>query len=170
MSVADRKLLHPEGCKAFPHEEEDLQVCRCGIRAHDVEVDLHELPVTPALGVLSAPDFRRVPAPEGQPDLGEVCRHESGKRDGEIEPQGHVAAAVVQEAIDLLVRFPPSLAEEDFGELQDGGVDGQEPEPFEHVLQLAHEPQAVRFLVREKVPESLRDARFDELVVVHDAK
>ena len=80
VGVADAEPLHAERREALPHEEQDLQVGGGRVGPHDVEIDLHELAVAAALRVLSPPDLCRVPAAEGEPDLGEVGGHEPGER------------------------------------------------------------------------------------------
>ena len=132
----DRELLDAEGLHALPHQEQDLQVRRGRVGADHVEVHLHELAVAAALRVLPAPDLCRVPAAEGQGQLGEVRRHEPREGHGEVEAHGHVAAAVVGEAVDLLVGLPAALAQEHLGELEHGRVDGGKAEQAKYRLQL----------------------------------
>ena len=98
----------------------------------DVEIALHELAIAPALGVLAAPDLGHVVAPEGEVELVDVLGHEAGEGHGEVEAEGHVPAALVLEAVDLLVRLPAALAEENLRVFEGGGIDGHEAEGAEH--------------------------------------
>ena len=119
--------------------EEDLQVRGGGVRPHDVEVDLHELPIPSALRVLPAPDLCRVPAPEGEAQLRDMRRHEPGEGNGEVESHRNVPAAVIGEPVDLFVGLTAALAEEHLGELEHGRVDRREPEAREDLLEGAHD-------------------------------
>ena len=51
--------------------------------------------------------------------------HVLGQGHGEIEPQGQVAVPL-GEAVNLLLRLPAALGQQDFRRLDDGGVQGGE--------------------------------------------
>ena len=91
--------------------------------ADGVEIALPEFAVTAVAGVLAAPDRAHVIALERRAELADVLGGEAGERHGQVETQGHVAAAVIREAVDQLVRFARRPCPEDLGVLQGRRVD-----------------------------------------------
>ena len=160
----DGEALHAQRPHALPHEEQDFQVCRSGVRADHVEIHLDELAVASPLGVLPAPHLCRVPAPEGQGKLREVRGHEPRKGDRQVEAQRHVAVSVVAEPVHLLVRLAAPLAEEHLGVLEDRRIDGGKGEQPEDFLQLSQDCEPLRLPLGQEVAEALEDARFDEVL------
>ena len=67
-----------------------------------------------------------VVALEGRAQLADVLGGEAGQRHGQVEPQADLAAAVVLEAVELLVGLVAPLAGEDFQILQRRRVDRAE--------------------------------------------
>ncbi len=159
----DAEARHPQLAEALLHEHQDLEVRRGGVRADQVEVDLDELAVAPALGVLPAPDLGHVVALEGQVQLVGVRGHEAGEGDGEVEAQGHVPLAVVPEAVDLLVRLPAALAQQDLGVLQGRGVDGHEAEAPEHAGELFLHGQAAHLRLGQGIAEAAQGLGIDDV-------
>ena len=158
-----RKRGTPRARKLSCDDHQDLEVRRGGVRADDVEVDLDELAVAPALGVLPAPDLGHVVALEGQVQLVDVGGHEAGEGDGEVEAQGHVPLAVVPEAVDLLVRLPAALAQQDLRVLQGRGVDGHEAEAPENAGKLLLHRQAAHLRLRQGIAEAAQGLGIDDV-------
>ncbi len=84
-------------------DQGDLDVGGIGGGADGVEVALPKLAVAAALGVFAAPDRPHVIALERRAQPADMLGGEAGERHREIEAQGHVAAAGVGEAVELLV-------------------------------------------------------------------
>ena len=98
-----------------------------GLGADGVEVALPEFAVAARLGVLAAPDRAHVVALERRAELADVLGREAGERNGQVEAQGHVAVAVILEAVEMsYVGLVAALAEQDFGVFQGRRVDGRE--------------------------------------------
>jgi hypothetical protein len=148
--------------EALAHQQQDLEVGRCRLRADGVEIDLDELAVAAALGVLAAPDLGRVPALEGERKLAEMCGHEPGEGHGEVVAHGHVPAAVVGEPVDLLVGLAAALTEQHLRVLQHRRVNGREAVAVEHHLQLPNQGEAHGLPVGQEIPEPLQHLRLDK--------
>ena len=112
------------------------------VRADRVEVALHELAVAAALRVLAAPHGGDVVPLERRAELADVLGGKAGQRHGEIEPQADVAAAVVLEAVELLVGLRAAFAEEDFEVLERRRVDRAEAVRAEHAPRGVDDPLA----------------------------
>jgi len=97
-----------------------------------------------------------VVALEGEGELVEVERHEAGEGDGEVEAHRHVTPAIVGEVEDLLVRLPPSLAEQHLGVFEGRGIDGDEPVRREEGLKLRDDRFFGNFRCGKGVPEPLQ--------------
>ena len=95
-------------------------VGRCADR---VEVALHELAIATLLSVLAAPNGADVIPLERCADLVDVLRDKTSQRNGQVESQRDIAAAVVEKAEQLLVGLFATFAEQNLGVLQRGRVD-----------------------------------------------
>src|SRR5262245_38434041 len=84
-----------------------------GTGADSVKVTLHEFAKAAALGIFAPPDRGDVIPLEGRAERSHMLGREAGQWDGKIEPQADVATTVVLKAIELLIGFGASLAEED---------------------------------------------------------
>ena len=125
------KALDPQRPHRFVHDRHHFEVRRCGVDPDHVEVDLNELPVPAPLGVLPSPDLGHVVALEGQVQLLGMGGHEAGEGHGEVEAQRHIPPAVIEKAVDLLVRLPAAFAEENLGVFEGRRVDRDEAGPAE---------------------------------------
>ena len=101
-----RKRSKPSARHQVVDDQRHLDVGGVGGRADGVEVALPEFAVAAVLRVFAAPDRPHVIALERRAQLADVLGGEAGERHGQVEAQGHVAAAVIGEAIELLVRSP----------------------------------------------------------------
>ena len=129
--------------------------------ADRVEVALHELAVAAALRVLAAPHGGDVVALERRAQLADVLGGEAGQRHGEVEPQADVAAAVVLEAVELLVGFRAALAEQDFEVLQRRRVDRAEAVGAKDAPRGVDDLLARHHRLRQIVAEALERAGLD---------
>ena len=113
----------------------------------------------------AAPDGAEVVALEGGAELADVHGGEAGKRDGQVEAQGHVAVALVAEAVQLPLHLGVGVhfADEDFGVLKRRRVDGRKAVGAVHLPGLVHEPLARDHQFRRVVAEALQEAGSDEL-------
>ena len=57
-----------------------------------------------------------------------MLRRKAGKGNGQVKAQGHVPAALVFKAEDLLFCLPVGFAQKNLGIFQDRGVDGHKTE------------------------------------------
>ena len=130
--------------------------------ADRVEVALHELAVAAALRVLAAPHGGDVVALERRAQLADVLGGEAGQRHGEIEPQADVAAAVVLEAVELLVGFVAAFAGEDFEVLERRRVDRAEAVGAKDAPGRVDDPLARHHRLRQIVAEAFERAGLDE--------
>ena len=108
------------------HDEHHLQVGHGACGADRVEVALHELAVAATLRVFTAPDRRHVVPLERRAENSDVLGAKPGKRHRQIEPHADLAAAMVGEAIELLVGLLAPLPREDLEILQRRRVDRRE--------------------------------------------
>jgi hypothetical protein len=118
-------------------KENDLQVGRVRPRSDDVKVTLSELPIAPALGILTAKDLTDVKPFEGEVQLVAVKRHVPGEGNGQIKAHRHITLPVVGKPVDLLVRLATTLSKEHVGILKDRRIDGDKSERRKPVLQRA---------------------------------
>ena len=98
---------------------------------------------------------------ERRAELADVLGGEAGQRHGEIEPQADVAAAVVLEAVELLVGFLAPLAEQDFEVLERRRVDRAEAVGAKDAPGRVHDPLARHHRLRQIVAEAFERAGLD---------
>ena len=120
------KSLEAEGDHQVVDDQRRFDVAGVGGGADGVEVALPELAVAALAGVLAAPDRAHVIALERRAELADVLGREAGERHRQVEAQGHVAVAMIAEAVDELVGFVAALAEQDLGVFQGRRVDRRE--------------------------------------------
>jgi hypothetical protein len=123
---ADRELLDAECHEQIIDYQHHLDVGRDLRHADRIEIALHELAIPSGLRVLAAPHRGNVVPLERQPQLLRMLGDEPRQRHGEIEPQAHVAAAVILKAVELLVGFLAPFAGEDLEVLKRRRVDRPE--------------------------------------------
>src|SRR5207302_3445539 len=80
--------------------QSDFNVRSVRCRADGVEIALPELAIAAVAGILAAPDRTQLIALERRADLADVLGREAGERNRQIEAQGHVAPAMVLEAVN----------------------------------------------------------------------
>ncbi len=130
----DHAVVEPNGEIAEadrPHEVVDHQggfdVGGRRAGADGVEIALHKLAKTAALGVLAPPHRGDVVALEGDAQFVEVFGGEAGQRHRQVEPQPHPTPPVVLKLVELLVGLLAPLAGQDFKVLQAGVSIGLKP-------------------------------------------
>ena len=158
----DRERFDPDRREQIVHDEHHFQVGHGAGGADRVEIALHKLTVAAPLRVLPAPHCRHVIALEGRAEDPDVLGAEPGKGHREIKPQADVPAAMILEAVELLVGFVAPLAGEDLEVFKGRRVDRHEavgavdtPGNVENVL-------AYKRLRRQVVAKALERAGFDE--------
>jgi hypothetical protein len=100
------------------------------------------------------PDFGKVIAFERKVKLVGVGAHEAGEGNRQIEAHCHVPAAVVFEAVDLLIGLSAALAQQHFGVFKHRRIDGHEAELPAAVLNGPDNAPPEHFFFRENVPEA----------------
>ena len=91
---ANLETLEADGAHQVVNDQRRLDVAGVGRGADGVEVALPEFAIAAMSGVLAAPDRAHVIALERRAELADVLGGEAGERHGQIEAQGHVAAAI----------------------------------------------------------------------------
>ena len=162
----DGEALKAQGLKQVVNDQHCFNIRGVGVGADGVEVALVELAVAPVLSILAAPDRADVVALEGCAELADVLGSKAGKRYGQIEAQGHVAAPVIREAIHLLVALVAAFAGEYFAVFKGGRVNGSEAVGAENRAGLVDQ-----FLARHgqgggEVAEALKGPRRDQFFFV----
>jgi hypothetical protein len=99
-------------------DQQGFDVRQVGFGADGIEVALHELAKPPALRTFAPPDRADVIPFEGRADFVEMLGRVPGQGHGQVEPQRHIAVALVHEAEQLLVGLFPAFAQEDFRVLE----------------------------------------------------
>ena len=105
--------------------------------------------------------LRDVVALERRAEFADVLGGEAGQRHGEVEPQADVAAAVVLEAVELLVGFGAAFAEEDFEVLEGRRVDRAEAVGAKDAAGRVHDLLARQHRLRQVVAEALERPGLD---------
>ena len=123
---ADRELVEADRPQQVVDHQRRFDIGGDGKGADGVEIALHEFAVAAALRVLAAPHGGDVVALERRAQLADVLGGEARQRHRQVEPHAHLTAAVVLEAVELLVGFLAPFAGEDFQIFQGRRVDGAE--------------------------------------------
>ena len=136
-----------------------------GRGADGVEVALPELAEAAGLRRLAAPDRAHVIALERRAELADVLGGEAGERHRQVEAQGHVAAAVVREAVELPLnlRLRAHLAEQDFRVFQGRRVDRREAVGAIDRARLFQQRFARNHQLRRIIAEALQRPRLDQV-------
>ena len=142
-------------------DEDGFGIGGGALGADRVEIALHEFAVAAALGVFAAPDRGDVVALERRAEFADVLGGEAGERHGQVEAEADVAAAVVLEAVELLVGFRAPFAEEDFQILECRRIDRAEAVGAKHAPGGVHDRFAGEHDGRQIVAEALQSARLD---------
>ena len=158
----DREAADADRGEQVVHDEHRLQVGHGARGADRVEVALHELAIPAPLRVFTPPHRRHVIPLEGRAEHPDVLGAEPGEGHGEVKPQAHVAAAMVLEAVELLVGLVAPLAGEDLEVFERRRVDRREAVGAVDAAGDVENLFAGQGLRRQVVAKALERTGFDE--------
>ena len=133
-----------------------------GRGADQIEIALPEFAVAAVSRVFAAPHRSHGVALERDAQLPDILRREAGERHRQIEAEGHIAAAVIDEPIDELVRLLPAFAQQDFRKFEGRGVDRREAIRPAHVANLLEQAFAGNHHFGKIVAKSLQGPRLNQ--------
>ncbi len=122
----DGKVGEANGAQQVVDHQRRLDVGNDTGSADRVEVALHELAIASALRVLAAPDGGDVVTFERSSQLRNMLSNEAGERDGQVEPQAHSPAAMIDKLVQLSIGLLAPLAGQDLQVFQRGCIDRTE--------------------------------------------
>ena len=104
---------------------------------------------------------------ERGPEHPHVLRNEARQRDGQVEAQRDVAAAIVLEAVELLVALVAALAEQDLGVLERRRIDRAEAERAIDASSGLDQALTRDHRAGQVIAEALEGPRLDQILACH---
>ena len=154
-------LVNPIWVSSCADNEDHFSVGSDVFGADRVEIALHEFAEAAALRVLAAPDCGDMIALERRAEFVDVLRGEASQRNGEVEAEADVAAAVVLKAVELLVGFRAAFAQEDFEVFQRRRIDRAEAVRAKYAAGRIDDLLARQHGLRQIVAEAFQRAGLD---------